>query len=653
MKTKQLCQSKNSGFALMVTLMVCLVALIVFASILSWAFSNMQVTQQNNQYNMSENAAEAAVERVIGQIDRDFISATISNTTAYTALPTTIDQTSWPIQYVFSDTNGVTGQVSVSISPTTSSSVSLNSQYAGLAGLVQSNDVWATATPVGQRYNVPATVHESVQFAQIPLFQFAIFYNVNLEIDPGQAMTIQGPVFCNQNIWEGSSVCTFNSTVTAAGTNAVQVADPFATAYNGSGTPTFSSTPVNHANQLVMPIGTNNSPGAILGLLNLPPPPYNSLPQCFANSNGIAYPYNGSDLVISNFVCGTNDGNYTPTGTNYIVYFQDQAAETVTPMPYDFFIMTNRTTVPHLYTTNFCSTAFATNLIFAGMSWITNASFYDWREGWGTGSGKRVEAVQIDMGKLNTWLTNQSAPVSGYTYDQQKVLHSSQHIGSVYVYNSVQLTASQLPAVRVMDGAQLPNPAGSAFGFTVATPFPLYVWGNYNSQNGDHSALGQWGTNNATQYTLPAALMGDAITILSTNWQDSYSWSTNSSQCTSGGPNSGSTTVNAAMLEGIVASNPSISGNYSGGVENFLRLLENWNNGPTGTSSKQVLTYNGSIVVLFYSQYATGSWQPTGNYYNPPTRNWAFDLNFKTANKLPPLTPKIRAMIRGNWYAHQ
>jgi hypothetical protein len=75
-----------------------------------------------------------------------------------------------------------------------------------------------------------------------------------------------------------------------------------------------------------------------------------------------------------------------------------------------------------------------------------------------------------------------------------------------------------------------------------------------------------------------------------------------------------------------------------------MRLLENWG----GT-----LTYNGSIVVLFYSQWATNHWRPTGNYYNAPMRHWAFDLNFKTQSKLPPLTPQIKAMIRGNWYAHQ
>jgi len=97
------------------------------------------------------------------------------------------------------------------------------------------------------------------------------------------------------------------------------------------------------------------------------------------------------------------------------------------------------------------------------------------------------------------------------------------------------------------------------------------------------------------------------------------------------------------MFEGIVQSNPNISGNYSGGVENFLRLLENWG----GT-----LTYNGSIVVMFPSQYATNSWQPTGNYYNAPTRHWAFDLNFASESGLPPLTPQTKAVVRGQWSAY-
>jgi len=248
-----------------------------------------------------------------------------------------------------------------------------------------------------------------------------------------------------------------------------------------------------------------------------------------------------------------------------------------------------------------------------------------------------VEALQIDVGLFAKWMTNTarnggSDPSSNSVNPQPtKVLHSGHNLDSIYAYTSVPLTGSQMPAVRVVNGAQLP----SASGFTVATQFPVYVLGNYNSQTPAGSALNLYGSG-ATKYTYPAALMGDSITILSTSWSDA-----NTNSMPGGSP----TTVNAAALEGIVASNPSINANYSGGVENFLRLLEDWNN--------QTLTYNGSIVVLFYSQYATNSWVQTGNYYNPPARHWSFDFNFQNSSLLPPLTPQMKAMIRGNWYAHQ
>src|ERR1035438_1554655 len=180
------------GFALLITLSFLLVSLLVFVSILYWATSNGTVTARNNQYNMSENAAEAAVERVIGQLDRDFVSLSISNSSAYYAsLPATLDQSTWPTQYTYSDTNGNPNVISVLFGPPASSTVPLNSQFAGLYGLAQNVDVYATATPVGRTYNVPATVHESLQFANIPLYQFTIFYNVNLEICPGADMPIK------------------------------------------------------------------------------------------------------------------------------------------------------------------------------------------------------------------------------------------------------------------------------------------------------------------------------------------------------------------------------------------------------------------------------------------------------------------------------
>ncbi|MBI5386632.1 MAG: hypothetical protein HZA90_18330 [Verrucomicrobia bacterium] len=80
------------------------------------------------------------------------------------------------------------------------------------------------------------------------------------------------------------------------------------------------------------------------------------------------------------------------------------------------------------------------------------------------------------------------------------------------------------------------------------------------------------------------------------------------------------------------------------GVENFPRFLEDW--------SGKTLTYNGSMVVMFPSEFATGLWRGTGStigIYNPPARDWAFDLNFRDINKMPPGTPQVRALIRSQW----
>ena len=84
---------------------------------------------------------------------------------------------------------------------------------------------------------------------------------------------------------------------------------------------------------------------------------------------------------------------------------------------------------------------------------------------------------------------------------------------------------------------------------------------------------------------------------------------------------------------------------YSGGIENFLRLEENW-------SQSYILTYNGSLVVMFPSIYATNFWQVPGNYYGVPTRHWGFDVNFTDPNKLPPLTPKFYRIVRASWIAY-
>ena len=99
--------------------------------------------------------------------------------------------------------------------------------------------------------------------------------------------------------------------------------------------------------------------------------------------------------------------------------------------------------------------------------------------------------------------------------------------------------------------------------------------------------------------------------------------------------------MNAGLLSGIVTTT---SSSNSGGAEHIPRVLEDW----TGDT----LTYNGFMVGMYESRYATGLWQGTGStigIYSPPTRKWAFDLNFHDPTKLLPGTPQVRTLIRGLW----
>jgi hypothetical protein len=171
---------------------------------------------------------------------------------------------------------------------------------------------------------------------------------------------------------------------------------------------------------------------------------------------------------------------------------------------------------------------------------------------------------------------------------------------------------------------------------------PLYVQGDYNVQLAGGTAYASAGTHN-TANTYPAAFMADAITVLSSAWNDTGgAWMKGGSEGSRGASN---TTINAACIEGVVLSTnftgAPAGGCYSGGVENFLRLEEEWGG--------DTLTYNGSIIVLFPSQYATNYWQMPGAYYGVPTRDWAFDTNFLSQAKLPPMTPQFKKVLRQTW----
>lgn len=206
-------------------------------------------------------------------------------------------------------------------------------------------------------------------------------------------------------------------------------------------------------------------------------------------------------------------------------------------------------------------------------------------------------------------------------------------------------------AVRIFDSADLDTrnvtfPPGMAdpTGVTVVSDQAVLIQGNYNSRD-----------------KFPAAILADAIWILSQGWEVPVSGHpndlksmfnlstgvrtvpTSDSPGGSGGAASftgtSSLSLNAALLFGKGPSTRHPDW-YDGGLENFPKFLESWTN--------RTLNYRGSFVSLGLPRHKESNWAcGSGNscmntgVYDPPIRNYDYDTDFNQIENLPPMTPKV------------
>jgi hypothetical protein len=187
--------------------------------------------------------------------------------------------------------------------------------------------------------------------------------------------------------------------------------------------------------------------------------------------------------------------------------------------------------------------------------------------------------------------------------------------------------------VRLINGDTLIG--STTKGYSIASENAIYILGNYNATG--VSAVGTPTPYN--QYTgtqVPASVVADAVTILSEAWKDGESFRSPFNLGTRVGTQ---TTVRAALLMGDTMSSLKVAGvpnggsgdaDLCGGVHNFPRFLEDWND---------TLNYCGSMIDLFNSRQHNGAHKDGANTYSPPTRNWVFDGSFLDATRLPPGTP--------------
>jgi hypothetical protein len=183
--------------------------------------------------------------------------------------------------------------------------------------------------------------------------------------------------------------------------------------------------------------------------------------------------------------------------------------------------------------------------------------------------------------------------------------------------------------------------AAGVYGLTIATENPMYVQGNYNATAANFSTNS---TSLTTRGYAACSLIADAITMLSINWTDYKSFAapyeSNSRVATT-------TYYRFASItgKGIAFNEPfsSSRAGSDGGVNNYARFLENWNNVSFHFKGSMVsLWYNRQAVGPFRNATSSGGSPINNNAYYPPDRDIQFDTDFLTMSCLPPATPMFR-----------
>jgi hypothetical protein len=627
MKINPIHSKQTRGFIIITVMILCAASLLILVGILRYTTTTANLNVRSNEYSLCQNAAEAATEKVYADMAYDFVNAggigTVSNKvvlgTYQGLVPTAADSPYFTNFNFYNPTNPTVSGVYVSF--LTNYSGPLPSQYTNEFASTNSMiyRIVSNVTMPGSYDNqVIGTAQEDVLFALVPINTYAIFYNGELEFSDCATMTITGRTHSNADIQVGSSSpLTFNALVTAStyiGNTNRGNAGPWTVnenvTYNGGSETDAASV------QISIPMTNTYSMIQI---------PTNQSPAEVATLQGQQSEYNQAQVVLivtnsPSAACGTNpmvqvilqagvNGSLPGADTSPHIFYETNMSSTM--------LLTNFNTPPLAYQ----SLNYYTNFIRLPFLSLTN-TFTDERN---TNSyyPSNMYVTQIDVGAYAGWLLTNTTVTAKLTNGSALIL---------YVADQRYIGTHQMAVVRLVNAQQLPY--NNNIGWTVATQNPLYVKGNYNTTtNGTTFSLAVGSTTNG--YTVPAALLSDALTVLSANWNDANSAKSYSARTPV------STTINAAIVTGNVPSTGTNATTFSGGVHNLTRLLEDW----TGYT----LTYNTSIVCLFSSQMATNQFQMPGNYYEAPTRNWGFDPTFYNPAREPPGIPEALVPIRFNW----
>jgi hypothetical protein len=442
----------------------------------------------------------------------------------------------------------------------------------------------------------------------VPLFQFAAFYDKDLEILPGPAMTLAGPVHTNGDLYlnAGTSLGVDGQVTTAGNfwrgrkdgasscdSNPVQVK-------NSSGTYVTVLPTCSTRTQMAQTPTLDGWGGTIrTKQLKVVVPEVESLDPTAGKvfwdkaDLRIVAKVDANDLYTGFEVQG-------PTGANIAANVTTLTACTGTAG----------------YQSGGLSASVANKAVSAAYIWNTRENSW-------------ITVLDVDMQALFNCLHNSN------WFGSSKPLSDSSDGGLVFHFTVSGNNSNAVKnkyGVRLRNGASLrASVAGATVprGLTVVTNQAMYIMGNYNSLN-----------------KIPAAVMSDSLNVISSGWVDATDAGARAASPNHNtAPNTGTlyaqrvgatTTINSAFLSGTdvtggAEGTTGQGGAYNGGLENYPRFHENW--------SGQNLVYRGSFVSLNKPRHVNGTWG--SQQYSPPNRDWNYDVSFNNAANLPPLTPRF------------
>jgi hypothetical protein len=497
--------------------------------------------------------------------------------------------------YVIEDASNASGGKSITI-PSTEA-------FGGLNAVERRYSVFSSAALPNSTQ--PSALLEMVFRSRVvPLFQFAAFYNKDLEILPGADMNLNGRVHVNGNLFLNS-----DATLSIGGQVTVAKDGPRSTStgrlYRGRKNTTDCKGTVRIDD---LNASTNPNPA-----IACPSGGRGDIAQSTLNAwNGQIQ--TGLDYlrVPSSDAFDPNEEYWKKADLRVVLDLAKDPVEIY--IPQSVTVTTTGTGTNQVKTYNYVKDVVKTSSL-SGCNAVSNSkAFYNNRE------GKDIDMLEVNVQALLNCLHKERSTLLG----SGKGIDETSEGGLVWHFTVNGANSSKINnyGVRLTNGSTLAsnvNGAPAIKGLTVATDQAVYIQGDYNTGS-------NW---------RPASILADSLNILSNAWADVNAKKAVGERVPT------STTINAAFLAGTDTTGVegSLGGSYGGGLENYPRFHEDWSK-TCADGNRCTLTYRGSLVSLYEPNHVNGNWG-TGNVYNPPRRDWNYESRFNNPENLPPLSPRF------------